>query len=92
MIDQQLPKQWSQERIRDAIRFHENQTGADAVLEMETAISEGRAFRTMLIPVEIEDQVLALIRASGSQSMRHSEQLATIVAEERKRYKTSTEA
>ena len=92
MIDQQLPKHWSQERIQDAIRFHENQTGADAVLEMETAISEGRAFRTMLIPVEIEDQVLALIRASGSPSMRHSEQLATIVAEERKRYKTSTEA
>ena len=92
MIDQQLPKQWSQERIQDAIRFHENQSGADAVLEMETAIGEGRAFRSMIVPVEIEDQVLAMIKASGSKSMRHTDRLTTVVAEDRKKYESSTEA
>ena len=86
MIEQQLPKQWSHQRIQDAIRFHENQSGAEAVVEMETAIVEGRAFRTMLVPVELEEQVLMLIEHLGVRTMPQSNRVATIVAENRKGY------
>jgi hypothetical protein len=86
MTEQQLPKQWSHERIQDAIRFHENQSGAEAVVEMATAIAEGRAFRTVLVPVELEDQVLMFIKNLGGRAMPRSNRAATVVAENRKGY------
>jgi hypothetical protein len=41
MSKQKLPKGWTHEKIRGAIDHYENQTGKEAVAEMEQAFETG---------------------------------------------------
>ena len=61
MNKQKLPVGWTHEKVREVIGHYENQTGAQAVAEMEEAFAAGRGYRTMHIPIEVEGQVLKII-------------------------------
>ncbi len=86
MRSQKLPKGWTPEMIRGAINHYENQTGEEAVAEMEDAFANGRGYRTMSVPVEVEDQVLRII-ASAEETRRHPAPTSPIrIAETKKSY------
>ena len=86
MNKQKLPKGWSHEKVREVIEHYENQTGAEAVAEMEEAFASGRGYRTMHVTIEVESQVLQLI-ASAEKARKTGSQLPAVrIAESRKPY------
>jgi len=87
MSQQKLPVGWTPEKIREVIDHHENQTGKEAVAELESAFTEGRGYRTMHIPIEVENQVLQIIDAAEDARRSLKESQTPVIAESRKPYR-----
>ena len=66
--------------------LYENQTGAEAVAEMEQAFAAGRGYRTMHVPIEVEGRVLQLVDAAERARKAGASKSVRQVAETRKPY------
>lgn len=86
MSEQKLPRGFTHEKMRQVIDHYENQTGAEAVAEMEVAFATGRGYRTMHVPIEVEAQVLQLIAAAEKARKAVARRTNTLIAEEQKPY------
>lgn len=86
MSTQKLPRGLTHAKIRRIIEHYENQTGEEAVAEEEAAFAEGRGYRTMHVPIEVEGQVLKLIARAEEAKRARQQETANQVAETRKGY------
>ena len=86
MSEQKLPSGFTHEKMRQVIDHYENQTGAEAVAEMQEAFAAGRGYRTMHVPIEVEAQVLQLITAAENMRKALSHRPGTQIAEDQKPY------
>lgn len=86
MSEQKLPRGFTHEKMRQVIDHYEQQTGAEAVAEMEDAFATGRGYRTMHVPIEVEAQVLQLIAAAEKARKVVAHRPDTQRAEEQKPY------
>ena len=60
MKKQQIPKGWTEERIRKLAEYHDNQTEDEQAAELEAAMTAG--VETLIsVPTELVPEILKLI-------------------------------
>lgn len=65
MIDRKFPPKWVEARVQDVLNHYENQTEDEQAAKIEAALTDDR-FTMIAVPVELADEVLALIARKRS--------------------------
>jgi glutamate synthase domain-containing protein 3 len=60
MKKQRLPRGWTEQRIRELVAHHDQQTDEDQAAEIEAALS-GKNQTVMVVPTELVPEIQALI-------------------------------